>query len=155
MRKLSSLVRLILVIASVSSLAACQTLGSAGLVQSRASAQLTPEAASSIAGDMVGRLAEQVGPGSTTISLKPDGSVFGQALETSLRGWGYAVATDQATDGTDMVALAYVVDEFEGSILVRLSTHALDLTRMYRLGGEGTTPISPLSVQHRGAGEPA
>lgn len=155
MRKLPNLVRLILLIASVSTLAACQTLGGAGLVQSAATAQLSPEAASTIAGDMVGRLAEQVGPGNTTISLKPDGSVFGQALEASLRGWGYAVATDQATEATNMVALAYVVDEFEGSILVRLSTHALDLTRMYRLGGEGATPISPLSIMQRGAGEPA
>ena len=154
MHKLSNLVRLLIAIGFATTLAACQTLGGAGLVQSTASAQLTPEAASSIAGDMVGRLAEQIGPGSTTISLKPDGSVFGQALETSLRGWGYAVATDQATDGTDTVALAYVVDEFEGSILVRLSTHTLDLTRMYRLGGDGAAPISPLSIMHRGAGEP-
>ena len=154
MRKLSSLVRLIPMIASVSTLAACQTLGSAGLVQSTATAQLTPEAASTIAGDMVGRLAEQVGPGSTTISLTPDGSVFGQALEASLRGWGYAVATDQSTEATNVVALAYVVDEFEGSILVRISTRALDLTRMYRPGVEGAAPISPLSIMHRGAGEP-
>lgn len=155
MRKLSNLVRLILLIGFATTLAACQTLGGAGLVQSTATAQLSPEAASTIAGDMVGRLAEQVGPGSTTISLTPDGSVFGQALETSLRGWGYAVAINQATEGQAMVALAYVVDEFEGSILVRLSTHALDLTRMYRPGVEGATPISPLSIMQRGAGEPA
>lgn len=133
-------------------LAGCQTLGGAGLVQSAANAQLTPEAASSIAGDMVGRLAEQVGPGSTTIQLKPDGSVFGQTLEASLRDWGYAVVTDQVTDGANTVALAYVVDDFEGSILVRLATHAFDLTRVYRLIAEGATPVSPLSIMQRGAG---
>lgn len=155
MHKLSNLVRLLMAIGFATTLAACQTLGGAGLVQSTATAQLSPEAASTIAGDMVGRLAEQVGPGSTTISLTSDGSVFGQALEASLQDWGYAVATDQATDGKKMVALAYVVDEFEGSILVRLSTLSLDLTRMYRLGGEGAAPISPLSIMHRGAGEPA
>jgi hypothetical protein len=53
-----------------------------------------------------------------------------------------------------VVALAYVVDEFEGSILVRLSTLTLDLTRMYRHGSEGAAPISPLSIMQRGAGEP-
>lgn len=155
MHKLSNLVRLLIAIGFATTLAACQTLGGAGLVQSTATAQLSPEAAAVIAGDMVGRLAQQVGPGSTTISLTPDGTVFGQALEASLRGWGYAVATDQATDGNNTVALAYVVDEFEGSILVRLSTHALDLTRMYRPGVEGATPISPLSIMQRGAGEQA
>lgn len=134
-------------------LAGCQTLGGAGLVQSSATAQLSPEAATSIAGEMVGRLAEQVGPGSTTIQLKPDGSVFGQALEASLRSWGYAVATDQATEGANTVALAYVVDDFEGSILVRLSTHAMDLTRVYRLSAEGATPVSPLSIMQRGTGQ--
>jgi hypothetical protein len=79
--------------------------------------------------------------------------VFGQALEASLRGWGYAVATDQATDAANVVALAYVVDDFEGSILVRLSTHTLDMTRVYRLSAEGATPVSPLSIMQRGAGQ--
>ncbi|MCT9000388.1 conjugal transfer protein TrbH [Chelativorans intermedius] len=136
-------------------LAGCQTLGGAGLVASSATAQLTPEAASSIAGDMVGRFAEQVGPGTTTIQLEPDGSIFGAALESSLKGWGYAVATDQVTEGANTVGLAYVVDAFEGSILVRLSTQTLDLTRMYQLGGEGATPVSPLSIMQRDAREPS
>ncbi|MDV2968125.1 conjugal transfer protein TrbH [Nitratireductor aquimarinus] len=147
--------RLVAFVLCAASLVGCQTLGGAGLVASSATAQLTPEAASSIAGDMVGRFAEQVGPGTTTIQLEPDGSIFGEALESSLREWGYAVATDQATEGTTTVALAYVVDTFEGSILVRLSTHALDLTRMYQLGGEGATPISPLSIMQRDGREPS
>ena len=144
--------RILTVVACTALVTGCQTLGGSGLVASSATAQLTPEAASSIAGDMVGRFAEQVGPGTTTIELKPDGSIFGEALESSLKGWGYAVATDQMTEGTNTVALAYVVDAFEGSILVRLSTQALDLTRMYQLGGEGATPISPLSIMQRRAG---
>ncbi len=152
MAKLFQVARLLVLIGSALMLAACQTLGGAGLVQSTASAELTPEAASTIAGDMVGRLAERVGPGTTTIQLRPDGSPFGQALEASLREWGYAVATDQVTEGMDVVTLAYVVDDFEGGILVRLSTHALDLTRIYRQGRGGVTPISPLSVMERGAG---
>ncbi|WP_119396920.1 conjugal transfer protein TrbH [Pannonibacter phragmitetus] len=147
--------RLVVLVLCVASLAGCQTLGGTELVPSSATAQLTPEAASSIAVDMVGRFAEQVGPGTTTIQLEPDGSMFGEALESSLREWGYAVATDQATEGTNTVALAYVVDAFEGSILVRLSTHALDLTRMYQLSGEGATPVSPLSIMQRQAREPS
>lgn len=44
-------------------------------------------------------------------------------------------------------ALAYSVDEFEGAVLVRLSTLRFDLTRIYKLGAEGAAPVSPLSVQ--------
>lgn len=133
-------------------LAACQTLSGAGLVPSTVTAELTPEAANAIAGDMVGRFAEQVGTGNTTIALSPDGSVFGQSLETSLKGWGYAIVTDQQTKGTATVPLAYVVDQFEGSVLVRLSTRKIDITRIYKLGGEGATPSSPVSVMQRGSG---
>ncbi|TPJ81947.1 conjugal transfer protein TrbH [Mesorhizobium sp. B2-5-13] len=134
------------------SLAACQTLGGAGLVPSTVTTELTPEAASSIAGDMVGRLAEQVGPGNTTIAITPDSSVFGQALEASLKGWGYAIVTDQQTKGTATLPLAYVVDAFEGSVLVRLSTTSVDITRMYKLGAGGAEPVSPVSVMQRGPG---
>lgn len=133
-------------------LAACQTLGGAGLVASTVTAELTPEAANAIAGDMVGRLAEQVGPGSTTIVLTPDGSIFGQALQSSLTGWGYAIVTDQQTQGTPTVPLAYVVDAFEGSVLVRLSTKSVDITRMYKVTATGAEPVSPLSVMQRGSG---
>jgi hypothetical protein len=150
----SHTVRLILFLLLAFSLAACQTLGTAGLITSSVTTELTPEAASSIAGDMVGRLAEQVGPGTNTIKLRTDGSAFGQALETSLREWGYAVVTDQKAEPADTVPLAYVVDSYEGSVLARLSTPALDLTRMYQLGAAGATPTSPLSVMLRGTGNP-
>ena len=133
-------------------LAACQTLGGAGLVASTVTTELTPEAATSIAGDMVGRFAEQVGPGNTTVVLTPDGSVFGQALEAALKGWGYAIVTDQQTKGTATVPLAYVVDAFEGSVLVRLSTGTVDITRMYKLSAAGAEPVSPVSVMQRGSG---
>lgn len=130
-------------------LAGCQTFAVDGLVPSTATAQLAPEAANAIAGDMVGRLAEQVGPGSTTLQLAPDGSAFGQALEASLRGWGYAVATSQQEDGAGVMQLAYVVDDFEDTVLVRLSTTRLDLTRIYKTSSDGATPVSPLSVIER------
>lgn len=134
------------------SLAACTTLGGAGLVASTVTTELTPDAATAISGDMVGRLAEHVGPGNTTIALTADGSVFGQALETSLKGWGYAIVTDQQTKGAAMVPLAYVVDAFEGSVLVRLSTASVDITRMYKLSATGAEPTSPVSVMQRGQG---
>lgn len=96
--------------------------------------------------------AEQVGPGNTTIALTPDGSIFGQSLESSLKGWGYAIVTDQQAKGTATVPLAYVVDAFEGSVLVRLSTAGVDITRMYKLGATGAEPISPVSIMQRGSG---
>lgn len=70
------------------------------LTASDAPPEISGPAASAIAGDMVGRLAEQIGPGTATVSLKQDSSPFGQALEAALKGWGYAVVTDQKTDGT-------------------------------------------------------
>lgn len=145
--------RVLAVLLLAVSLAACQTLGGIGLVASMVTTELTPEAATSIAGDMVGRLAEQVGPGNTTIVLTPDGSVFGQALEASLKGWGYAIVTDQQTKGTATVPLAYVVDAFEASVLVRLSTASVDITRMYKLSATGAEPVSPVSVMQRATGE--
>lgn len=136
-------------------LSACQTLRPAGLIQSTVTAQLTRETSNSIASDIVGKLAEQAAPGSTIIRFTPDGSVFGQALHASLQGWGYAIVTDQKTDEANILALAYTVDEFEGAVLVRLSTLRFDLTRIYKLGAEGAAPVSPLSVrQHVSAQTP-
>lgn len=144
--------RFIVLLACMVLLTACQTLGQAGLVQSTVTTELTPDAASTIANDMVGRLAEQVGPGSSTISLTPDGSAFSQALEASLQKWGYAVVTDQKTDNASLVGLAYVVDDFEGSVLVRISTLSFDLTRMYKISAEGATPVSPLAIRRHSSG---
>ncbi len=152
MRKLSSAGRILGALLLAISLAACQTLGGTGLVASTVTTELTLEAATSIAGDLVGRFAEQVGPGNTTIMLTPDGSVFGQAIEASLKGWGYAIVTDQQTKGTPTVPLAYVVDAFEGSVLVRLSTRSVDITRMYKLSATGAEPVSPVSVMQRTTG---
>jgi hypothetical protein len=133
-------------------LAGCQTLGGSGLIVSSAYSGLSPEASNAIAGDMVGRFAEHVGPGSTTIQLDADGSVFGQTLEASLKGWGYAVATEQKAEGGNVIALAYVVDTFENNVLARLSTSSLTLTRVYAVTATGATPASPLSVMTTGQG---
>lgn len=153
MTKVRSFFRSMVLMAGVSMLAACQTMTGAGLITSEVTAELTPESAGAISEDMVAKLAEQIGPGSTTIALRSDGSVFGAALEASLRSWGYAVVTDQETGEAITEPLAYVADPFEGGVLVRLSTRKAELTRMYTVTAEGATPASPLSVMLRGPGE--
>lgn len=131
-------------------LAGCQTLGADGVIASSAPPEISGAAASAIAGDMVSRLAEHVGPGTGTILLKPDGSPFGGALEASLKAWGYAVASDQKVDGEKLIPLAYVIDSYDGQVLARLSTGLLDLGRAYTANSAGATPTSPLSVMQRG-----
>ncbi|MBS7546454.1 conjugal transfer protein TrbH [Ancylobacter oerskovii] len=132
-------------------LAGCQSLNSGGLALSTAPAEISGSAASAIAGDMVSRLSEQIGPGKVTVALKLDSSPFGQALEASLQAWGYAVVTDQATDDkTKLVALAYSVEPYEGQVLVRLSTSSFEIGRAYSVTVAGAVPASPLSVMQRG-----
>ena len=132
------------------SLAGCASFGGGGIMASSAPPDLSGPAASAIAGDMVTKFAEQVGPGSGTILLKPDGTPFGQALETSLKNWGYAVATDQKTGGEKTIPLAYVVESYNGQVLARLSTGNVELGRAYAATASGASPTSPLSVMQRG-----
>lgn len=131
-------------------LAGCQSMNADGLVASSAPPEISGPAASAIAGDMVSRLAEHVGPGTGTIVLKPDGSPFGGALEDSLKTWGYAVVSDQDSKGEKLIALAYVIDSHDGQVLARLSTGSVDLGRAYTTTTTGATPTSPLSVMRRG-----
>lgn len=135
-------------------LAACQTLGGSGLIASTVTAELTPASASSIASDMVGQLGALVGAGGTTIRWRGDGSPFGSALEKSLRTAGYAVVIDQRSSDAGAIDLAYAVDSFEGSVMVRLSTVSLDLTRLYTLDGDVAVPTGPVSVMRRDEVEP-
>lgn len=132
-------------------LSGCQTLGPAGPVASHAPAELSGPTASVIAGDMVSRLAEQIGPGTAAIALRRDASPFGQALEAALKGWGYAVVTDQKTDDkTAIIPLAYVIEPFEGQVLARLSTSSVEIGRVYAITAAEAEPASPLSVMRRG-----
>ena len=132
-------------------LSGCQSMGTDGLVTSSAPPEISGPAASAIAGDMVSRLAEQIGPGKATVALKADTSPFGQALKAALRGWGYAVVTDQKTDsGTTVVPIAYVIMPFEGQVLARLSTNSVELGRAYTVTSTGATPASALSLMRRG-----
>ena len=132
-------------------LSGCQTMGTDGLVASNAPPEISGPAASAIASDMVSRLAEQIGPGKATVALKPDASSFGQALEAALKGWGYAVVSDQKTDsGTKVIPLAYVIVPFDGQVLARLSTDSVELGRAYTVTASGATPASALSLMRRG-----
>ncbi|MCJ2877560.1 conjugal transfer protein TrbH [Rhizobium pusense] len=132
-------------------LSGCQSIDTEGLVASNAPPEISGPAASAIAGDMVSRLAEQIGPGKATVALKADTSPFGQALEAALKGWGYAVVTDQKTDsGTTVVPLAYVIMPFEGQVLARLSTNSVELGRVYTVTSTGATPASAVSLMRRG-----
>ncbi len=155
MSKLLSYLRFSAALLCLVVLAACQTMGGTGLIQSEVTAEMSPDAASSIAADMVERLAEHVGPGNTTIALRGNDIVFGPALEASLRDKGYAVVTDQATNQAAVEPLAYSIDPFADSVLARISTLKVELTRMYTLGttgangAAGAVPASPLSVMQR------
>jgi len=142
--------RRLLVIACVAgALTGCQTDTDA-MATNAAPTELSAAASSAVAGDMVGRLSEHVGPGTGTIVLKEDNSLFGQALLAALKGWGYAVATDQKTDEkTPAIQLAYVIDDFEGQTLARLSTGKVELARAYSTTAAGASPASPLSVMQK------
>lgn len=131
-------------------LSGCQSTGPDGLVTSNAPPDISGPAASAIAGDMVSRLAEQIGPGKATVALKADASPFGQALEAALKGWGYAVVTDQTDSGTTVIPLAYVIVPFDGQVLARLSTNSVELGRAYTVTANGATPASALSLMRRG-----
>jgi hypothetical protein len=145
------IISLILVALAMAALGGCQSMGVDGLVASNAPAEMSAPVAQAIAGDIVGRFSEQVGPGTATIALKQDPSPFGQALETALKTAGYAVLTDQKPDETaHPVALAYVVEPFNGKILVRLSTPTVEIGRAYTVNSAGAAPATPLSVMRRG-----
>ncbi|NTJ45341.1 conjugal transfer protein TrbH [Agrobacterium larrymoorei] len=129
----------------------CQSMDSGALVTSAAPPEVSGPAAGSIAGDMVSRLAEQIGQGKATVALKQDGSPFGLALEAALKGWGYAVVTDQKTDRkASVISLAYVIVPYEGQVLARLSTSSVELGRAYTVTTSGATPASALSLMRRG-----
>ena len=129
----------------------CQSMDTAGLGASAAPPEVSGPAAGAIAGDMVSRLAEQIGQGKATVVLKQDGSPFGQALEAALKEWGYAVVTDQKTDsGAAIVSLAYVIVPYDGQVLARLSMSNIELGRAYTVTTAGATPASALSLMRRG-----
>ena len=128
-------------------LSGCASVAPTGLIAGTALPEISDTAAGAIAGDMVSRLAEQVGPRTAAVALNQDDTPFGRALEAALKGWGYAVVADQkAEDRTKLISLVYAVEPFEGQMLARLSTASLKIGRVYSITNVGATPTSPLSV---------
>lgn len=63
---------------------------------------------------------------------------------------GYAVVTDQKTDGgMTVIPLAYVMLAVDGQVLARLSTNTIELGRAYTVTANGATPASALSLMRR------
>ncbi len=133
-------------------LAGCQT-ATDGLSSSAAPADVTGPAAGAIAGDMAGRFAEQAGSTATPIKLKKDTSEFSVALEAALKGWGFAIVTnDKSTgekDAAKPVELAYSIAAVDGHVLARLSTDTMELGRAYSVKNGVAAPASPLSLMKR------
>jgi type IV secretion system protein TrbH len=126
---------------------ACQTMAEGDLTTITDRAELSTTAANTIADDMVSSFADVIGPGSATVVLKSDRSPFSAAVVSSLKRRGYALAmTGQKADGGKVVQLGYEIDDFEGSVLARLSTPTVDLGRAYARTATGAAPSSPLSI---------
>lgn len=134
------------------SLAGCQT-ATDGLTTSVAPAEVTGPAAGAIAGDMAGRFAEQAGSTTTPIKLRKDTSEYSVALEAALKGWGFAIVTDDknssAKDASKPVELSYSIASVDGQVLARLSTDMMELGRAYTVSNGLATPASPLSLMKR------
>lgn len=128
----------------------CQTENEA-LITNSAPIVVIGVTATAIAGDMAGRLAEQVGAaGTTTLKIDKDTSEYAAALEAALKEWGYMVIADGKV-GKDQkpVEVAWSIDSFDGQVLARVSTSAIALARAYTATSSGATPASPLSILHR------
>ncbi|MFG1465864.1 conjugal transfer protein TrbH [Xanthobacter sp. DSM 24535] len=150
MANLATLSRATAALLAAMCLAGCGTMGDGALTMSSGPSEIPPAAAAAIAGDMVGRLSERIGPARPTVQLKTDGSPFSQALQSSLKSWGYGVVTDGQAQTGPTITLAYVVEPMDGQYLARLSTSDFDLGRFYRVTTAGAAPSSPLSVLERG-----
>lgn len=133
-------------------LTGCQT-ATDGLSTSKAPTEVTGPAAGAIAGDMAGRFAEQAGSTTTPIKLLKDRSEFSVALEAALKGWGFAIVTDDksasAKDAPQPVELSYSIATVDGQVLARLSTETMELGRAYSVSNGVAMPASPLSLMKR------
>jgi hypothetical protein len=129
----------------------CQT-DVTGLTDVSEDTTLSAAAADAIAGDMVSRLTELVGPAGATIRLQDSNSTFGIALEAALKGWGYKIALDANAGAEERktVTLSYALEAYEGQILARLSTQSVAIGRAYAATAASALPISALSVARSG-----
>src|SRR5262245_49493061 len=79
-------------------------------------AEITGPAASAIAGDIAGRLAEQAGDTSkAAIQVENGSSEFATVLEAALKGWGYTIVNDEVEGGQRApIKLAYAIETIDG-----------------------------------------
>lgn len=135
---------------STAMLVGCQTNGE-DLVAVATSANVSGPAASVIAGDMAGRLAEQMRtPKTTPLKITNDKSDYYVALESALKGWGYIVISDNETSkDAKPVALSWSLDNANGQTLARISTPSVAIARAYTISVSGAAPSSPLSILQR------
>ena len=131
-------------------LTGCQ-IGTHPLATNTPAPELSPAALNAIAGDMVMRLAEQVGSRSGAVVLTQGSVPFDLALAGALKSSGFEVATDGKADGRkDAILLSCTIDDYEGRTLVQLSTQNFAVARAYSTTAKGATPASPISVIRRG-----
>jgi hypothetical protein len=109
---------------------------------------LSPPAAGAIAGDMVSRFAEQTPGASKLLRIGEDASVFGTAMTSALKGWGYTIAPAGTKDGKP-IELAYGVERIDGQVLAHVETPTLAIARGYTATLTGAEPATPLSVIQR------
>lgn len=128
----------------------CQSTDEA-ITTSSTPVAITGPAAGAVAGDTASRLAEQIGPASTTsIKMENDQSEYAIALEAALKGWGYTVITDgKVAKDQKPVEISYALDHFDGQLLAHIETPSVALGRTYAVTAAGATPSSPLSVMQR------
>jgi type IV secretion system protein TrbH len=128
----------------------CQTADDA-IATSVTPVVVTGPAASAIAGDMVSRLAEQIGPSNkTSIKMNNDTTEYATALEAALKGWGYTVIPDgHVSKDQKPVEISYSLASSNGQIIASLGTSSIVLGRSYMTTTAGATPTSPLSIMRR------
>jgi type IV secretion system protein TrbH len=144
MRCLIALTPLIAVLSS------CQ-MNSDTLKSSPAPHELSKAASTAMAGDIVGRLAEKIGPNAGTIYLKKADVPFGQSLAAALTKHGYTVATRLTKDDKRPgIPLTFDIEETGEQTLAQLSVRNIILARAYTITAEGAAPTSPLSVMNNG-----
>lgn len=144
MRRLATLAQIIAI------LSGCQ-ISAEALKPSSTPRELSKEASSAMANDIVGRLAEQIRQSDATIYLKKDEGSFGKALNRALIEHGYAVTTKQPSDDKKpAIPLTYNFDEIDGQRLAWLSMKDMVLARAYSITANGAVPVSPISVIRNG-----
>lgn len=108
--------------------------------------KLSSQAAGMIAGDLTGRLAEQMTPTSVMLNPRTDGDELAKAMDSALKGWGFTPVSDPNGAAAKTVVITYSADLLDGQVLARLSAPTLSLARAYSVSANGAVPASPVSI---------